>query len=83
MKERVKIFQMVSPTDNCYFILEIITCDPCIYTMDHSKFIVSNQKEESISAEMVNGVTHYLIERPFNYFASGTDPDQAALVRAA
>ena len=32
------------------FHLEIITCDPWIYTMDHPKFIVSNQKEESISA---------------------------------
>ena len=29
--------------------LEIITCDPSIYTMDYSKRIVSNQKEESIS----------------------------------
>ena len=26
----------------------IITCDPTIYTMDHPKFIVSNQKEEPI-----------------------------------
>ena len=30
------------------FLLEIITCDPSIYTMDHSKCIVSNQKEEFI-----------------------------------
>ena len=29
--------------------LEIIACEPSIYTMDHPKFIVSNQKEESIS----------------------------------
>ena len=36
---------------NCMltFYLEIITCDPSIYTMDHPKFIVSNQVEESIS----------------------------------
>ena len=32
------------------FNWEIITCDPSKYTMDHSKFNVSNQKEESISA---------------------------------
>ena len=32
------------------FYLEIITCDPSIYTMDHSKFIVSNQKDRSIYA---------------------------------
>ena len=32
------------------FLLEIITCDPSIYTMDHSKRIISNQKEEFISA---------------------------------
>ena len=32
------------------FYLEIITCEPAICIMDHPKFIVSNQKEESISA---------------------------------
>ena len=32
------------------FYLEIITCDQSIYTLDHPKFIVSNQKEESIYA---------------------------------
>ena len=32
------------------FYLEIIACDPSIYTMGHFMFIVSNQKEESISA---------------------------------
>ena len=31
------------------FLREIITCDPSIYTMNHPKFIVSNQKEEFIS----------------------------------
>ena len=53
------------------------------YTVDTFNFIVSNQKEESISAEMINGVTHYLIEMPFNTFANRADPDQAALLRAA
>ena len=33
----------------CNFYMEIITCDTSVYTMDHPKFIVSNQKEESIS----------------------------------
>ena len=35
------------------YFLEITTCDLSIYTMDHHKFIVSNQKEESISAQGV------------------------------
>ena len=35
------------------FYLEIIACDPMIYTMDHPKFIVLYQKEESISAKRV------------------------------
>ena len=35
---------------NYSFLLEIITCDPTIYTMDQPMFIVSNQKGESISA---------------------------------
>ena len=30
------------------FYLEIITREPLTYTMDHPKFIVSNQKEKSI-----------------------------------
>ena len=30
------------------FYLESITCDPTIYTKDNPKFIVPNQKEESI-----------------------------------
>ena len=34
-----------------YFCLEIITCEPLMYTMDLTNgFIVSNQKEDSISA---------------------------------
>ena len=32
------------------FCLEIKTCDPLIYTMDHSKFIASIQMEEFISS---------------------------------
>ena len=35
------------------YSFEFITCDPLIYTIDHPKFklfIVSNQREESISA---------------------------------
>ena len=32
------------------YYLEIITCNPWIYTMGHPKLILSNQKEESISA---------------------------------
>ena len=32
------------------FCLEIKTCDPLNYTMDHSKFIASIQKEEIISS---------------------------------
>ena len=31
------------------FCLEIKTCDPLNYTIDHSKFIASIQKEEFIS----------------------------------
>ena len=31
------------------YYLEVLTCDPAIYTMDHPIFIVSNQKDESIS----------------------------------
>ena len=35
------------------YYLEIITCDPSIYTMDYSKFILSNQQEESINTQRV------------------------------
>ena len=40
------------------FYLEIVTCDPLLYTcsMDHSKFIVSNQKELSISTLRVKSL---------------------------
>ena len=32
------------------FFVEIITCGPSVYTMDHPKFIALNQKEERIRA---------------------------------
>ena len=32
------------------FYVKIITYDPSVYTMDHPKFIASNQKEEFIRA---------------------------------
>ena len=35
------------------YYLEVITCDPSIYTMDYSKFILSYKKEESISTQRV------------------------------
>ena len=33
--------------------LEIITCDPSLYTMNHPKFIVTYQVEESIRIQRV------------------------------
>ena len=42
--------QKLSSEKEMQFNLEIITCDTSNYTMDHPKFIVSNQKKESISA---------------------------------
>ena len=36
----------------------IITCDPSIYTVYHSKLIVSNQKEESIDASRVKCIIY-------------------------
>ena len=38
----------ISSENGIYFCLEIITCDPLMYTMDLPKFIVSNQKEDCI-----------------------------------
>ena len=40
----------ISSEKEIYFCLEIIKCDPLMYTMGPLKFIVSNQKEDSISA---------------------------------
>ena len=31
--------------------IEFLTCDPSIYTMDHQRFIVPKQKDESISTQ--------------------------------
>ena len=42
--------QKVSSEKEIQFYFEIITCNPLMYRMDLPKFIVSIQKEESISA---------------------------------
>ena len=42
--------QKRSSENEIQFYLEIITCDPSYYTMDHPRFNAKNQKEESISA---------------------------------
>ena len=63
------------------YFLQIITCDPSIYTMDHPDFIVSSLMEDSIGIKCQ--LTLYIIEKPFNSFANRADPDQAALTRAA
>ena len=39
-----------------YIFEMIITCDSSMYTMDHTKLIVSNQNEESIGALRFNAV---------------------------
>ena len=39
--------QKQSSEKDIQFYLEIITCDPSMYSMDHPKLIVLNQKEES------------------------------------
>ena len=46
--------QKQSSEKEIQFYFEIITCDPLMYTMDLPKFIVSIQKQESISALRVN-----------------------------
>ena len=37
----------------CNIFLEIITCDPSVYTMDHPGFIISNFMENSIGLKKV------------------------------
>ena len=37
--------------------MEIITCHPWIYTMDHPKLIVLSQEEAPISLQRVNNLT--------------------------
>ena len=47
----VLLWQKHAVTKTIFYIfyVEIITCDPSVYTMDQPKFIVSNQKEEFIN----------------------------------
>ena len=47
--------QKLSSGKKIQFYFEITTCDLSIYTMDYPKFMISNQKEESISALRENG----------------------------
>ena len=55
------------------FCLEIKTCDPLNYTMDHSKFIASIQKEEFISSfkSSANYYIQYTLILAYNYFNPG------------
>ena len=46
--------------------LEIKICDPLNYTMDHSKFIASIQKEELISS-FKSSVIYYIQRQSLNY----------------
>ena len=39
--------QKQSKETEIQFYLKIITCDPSVYTIDHPKFIISNQNESS------------------------------------
>ena len=39
-----------------YLNLEIITCDPLLYTMNHPRFIVSNLMEEFVSIQGLTGL---------------------------
>ena len=41
------------------FYLQNLNCNPSIFTMDHSKFIVQHQKEESISTIRCEGLYQY------------------------
>ena len=48
---RVLRYKMISTEKKTtIFFLEIISCDPLIYAVDHPSFIMSNQKEDSVSA---------------------------------
>ena len=51
---------------NLQFRLEIKTCDPLNYTMDHSKFIASIQKEEFISS-FKSSASYYIQQQSLNY----------------
>ena len=48
------------------FCLEIKTCDPLNYTMDHSKLIASIQKEEFISSFKISSY-YYIQQQSLNY----------------
>ena len=48
------------------FCLEIKTCDPLNYIMDHSKFIASIQKEELISS-FNSSANYYIQQQNLNY----------------
>ena len=48
------------------FCLKIKTCDPLNYTMDHSKFIASIQKEEFISS-FKSSANYYIQQQILNY----------------
>ena len=45
--------QKWSSEQEIHFHLEIITCDPLIFTIVYPKSVVSNQKEEAICAKRV------------------------------
>ena len=59
-------------------LLEIITCDPSIYTMDHPNVIVPTRKKYLL---LHKGFTLLLIysRRLLTLFANRADSDQAAL----
>ena len=48
------------------FCLKMKTCDPLNYTMDHSKFIASIQKEEFISS-FKSSDNYYIQQQSLNY----------------
>ena len=48
------------------FCLEIKTCDPLNYTMDHSKYIASIKKLEFISSFMSSN-NYYIQQQSLNY----------------
>ena len=48
------------------FSLEIKTCDPLNYTMDHSKIIASIQKKEFISS-FKSSANYYIQQQSLNY----------------
>ena len=49
--------------------LEIVTCDPLNYAMDHTKYIASIQKKELISA-FKGSADYYIQQQSLNYTGS-------------